>query len=146
MCQSKSVRENYVLNILLAEDNPGDVFLVRRALAEHHISHTLHVVSDGQQALDFAHDMGKQGVPCPDLLLLDINLPKYGGAEVLAEFRKHPECADMPVIVVTSSDASSDRHKMAAIGIDGYFRKPSELTAFMTLGGVVRDVVQSKSA
>jgi CheY-like chemotaxis protein len=99
-----------LLHILLAEDNRGDVMLVREALREHHIEHELHVVQDGQQALDYVVRMGKAGeAPCPDILLLDLNLPKADGRTVLTEFRKHPECAKTPVVVVTSSDAPKDR-------------------------------------
>ena len=134
-----------VLKILLVEDNPADVFCVKLALDEHQIRHELHVANDGEEALKYVTEMGKPGkCPCPDLLLLDINLPKFGGDEVLAEFRKHPECACTPVIVVTSSDASGDRRRMAAMGIDGYFRKPLELEAFMMLGGMVRNVVEAR--
>jgi CheY-like chemotaxis protein len=91
--------------------------------------------------------MGKPGhPPCPDLVLLDINLPKVDGPGVLAEFRKHPAGAHTPVIVVTSSDTARERARMAALGIAGYFRKPPELEVFMMLGGIVRNVVESRSA
>jgi CheY-like chemotaxis protein len=76
-----------VLHILLAEDNPGDVFLVRRALAEHNISHVLSVVKDGAEALEFLARMGKtKELPCPDVLLLDVNLPKVDGSRFLLNF------------------------------------------------------------
>lgn len=128
-----------LLHVLLAEDNYGDVLLVRQALEEHQIKHELHVVSDGQQALDYVVRMGKPGeAPCPDMLLLDLNLPKADGPTVLEEFRKHPECAHMPVIVVTSSGAEKDRARMQALGISHYFQKSSEYDEFMQLGAVVK--------
>jgi CheY-like chemotaxis protein len=131
-----------VLHILLAEDNRGDILLVRRALAEHQIEHQLHVVKDGEEALHFLARMGNpDGGPCPDLLLLDLNLPKVEGSEVLREFRRHPSCADTPVIVITSSDAPRDLAQVTAIGISRYFRKPLDFHAFMQLGAVVRAVV-----
>lgn len=139
------------LHVLLAEDNLGDIVLVRRALEEHQIEHDLHVVKDGAEALDFIAQMGKPGhVPCPDLVLLDLNLPKVDGAHVLLEFRKHDGCARTPVIAVSSSDLAADRERMAALGVARYFRKPSSLDGFMRLGAVVREVVdediESRSA
>jgi len=132
-----------LLHILLAEDNRGDVLLVQQALAEHHIRHELHVVQDGEQAVRFIEQMGKSGgAPCPDLLLLDLNLPKVEGQQVLTEFRRHPECANTPVIVVSSSDAPRDRARIGELGVSRYFRKPSELDDFMKLGAVVREVVE----
>lgn len=128
--------------ILLAEDNPGDVFLVQRALETYHIEHQLHVVKDGAEALDYLTRMGTVGrVPCPDLLLLDLNLPKVDGPQVLKHFRQHPECAQTPVIVVSSSNAERDRARLAPLGISGYFRKPTDLEAFLQLGAVVQEVV-----
>jgi CheY-like chemotaxis protein len=135
------------LQILLAEDNLGDILLVEQALEEHHLPHQLHVVRDGAEALEFVAHMGESGgAPCPDVLLLDLNLPKVDGPEILAEFRKHPQCARTPVIVVTSSDAHTDRVRMGELGIANYFRKPSDLDAFLELGAIVREVVEGKHA
>jgi chemotaxis family two-component system response regulator Rcp1 len=128
--------------ILLIEDNPADVCVIRFALAEHHVAQPLHVIQDGEAAVKFMVTMGTPGGnPCPDLLLLDLNLPKAGGDEILSEFRKHPECARTPVIIVSSSDAAVDRRRVAALGISCYFRKPSDLTEYMKLGGIVEDAV-----
>lgn len=136
-----------MMQILLAEDNVADVLLVQQALEEHQIEHQLHVVKDGAAALDFLARMGTTDqLPCPDLLLLDLNLPKVDGAQVLAKFRQHPEGAQTPVIVVTSSDAQRDRELMASLGIARYFLKPSDLEAFMRLGAVVREVVKEAAA
>jgi CheY-like chemotaxis protein len=130
------------LNILLAEDNLADVLLVRKALDEYEIPHDLHVVRDGEEALAFIQHMGEpNGIPCPDVVLLDLNLPKLDGPEVLTQFRKHPQCALTPVIVISSSDAHRDRERMASLGISRYFRKPSDLDEFLRLGAIVREVV-----
>jgi DNA-binding response OmpR family regulator len=135
------------LNILLAEDNPSDVFLIQRALAEHHIPHRLFVATDGEQALKYLGQIGKPGGrPCPDLLLLDIYLPKVDGSGILAEFRKHDQCARTPVIVVASAGTLRDWPTLMALGVDDYFLKPSNLSAFMALGGVVREVVAHRAA
>jgi CheY-like chemotaxis protein len=132
-----------MVHILLAEDNRGDVYLVRHALQEHGIEHELHVVEDGKEALDFFAGMGKPGKPpCPDVVLLDLNLPKEDGPRVLGEFRKYSGCEATPVIVVTSSDAPEDRARMAALGIRLYFRKPKDFDAFMELGVAVREAVE----
>jgi CheY-like chemotaxis protein len=134
------------LKILLAEDSLGDILLVRRALEEHNIAYELHVVRDGEEALAFVARMGEpDGVPCPDLVLLDLNLPKIDGHEILSEFRKHPRCAHTPVVVISSSDASRDRARMAGLGIASYFRKPSDLQAFLQLGAVVRKVIEASA-
>jgi CheY-like chemotaxis protein len=129
--------------ILLIEDNPGDIFLVQRALEEHLIPHRLHVVRDGGEAFAYLARMDQSGgTPCPHVLLIDLNLPKAEGAEVLAAFRKHPACAQTPVIVLSSSDAPRDRTQMAALGFSRYFKKPSSLDAFLQLGAVVREVIE----
>jgi CheY-like chemotaxis protein len=126
-------------NILLAEDNMGDILLVKEALATHQIPHQLHVVRDGGEALTFVSRIGEPGgTACPDIVLLDLNLPKVDGSVVLAEFRKHPLCVHTPVIVITSSDAPKDRARVGALGVAYYFRKPSDLDAFLTLGSVVK--------
>lgn len=131
------------VRILLAEDNPGDILLVEQALDEYQVPHELHVVRDGDEALAFVARMGTAGgVPCPDLMLLDLNLPKVDGPEILTEFRKHPECTHTPVIVVTSSDTQRDRARVEGLNVSRYFRKPSDLAAFLQLGAVVKEVVE----
>ena len=133
--------------ILLAEDNPGDVLLVQKALQQHHILHRLYVVHDGAEALAWVALIGEPGgTPRPDLLLLDLNLPKFDGRQILTEFRKHPGCSQSPVIAVTSSDAPKDRARMAELGVARYFRKPLEFDAFLQLGAVVREVVAEAAA
>ncbi len=132
------------LRIFLAEDNPGDVELVRVALREHAIVCHLSLATDGFEAKRFIERMGSDpDAPCPDLLLLDLNLPKADGHEVFAMFRAHPLCVHTPVIVVTSSDAQTDRERAAALGAAHFFRKPSDLGEFLKLGGVIRQVAAS---
>jgi len=128
--------------ILLAEDNRGDVLLIRRALAEYRVDHELHVAYDGEQAVDFLAQVGQPGaVPCLDLVLLDVNLPRVDGPQILVELRNHPVCASVPVIVLSSSNASRDRARFTDLGISRYFLKPSDLEEFMRLGAVVQDVL-----
>ena len=131
------------LKVLLAEDNPGDIILVKEALAKYQVAYEMYVVRDGGEALAYVSRMGKSADdPCPDVVLLDLNLPKVDGSEILVEFRKHPQCAHTPVIVITSSDASKDRSRMDALGVSCYFRKPSDLEEFLKLGALVQRVVE----
>lgn len=135
------------LRILLAEDNEADVVLVRYALQSHNVLHQLHVIADGAKAIDFIMKIGRPGsAPCPDLMLLDLNLPTADGTEVLRELRSHPHCASTPVIIVTSSDAPKDRARVAELGISHYFTKPSDWDAFMRLGEVVMRVAESSAS
>ena len=133
------------IHILVAEDNDADVILFQEALQHHQIEHQLHVATDGQAALDFVARMGTTPeIPCPDVMLLDLNLPKVDGPTILEEFRKHPECQHTPVVVVTSSDAERDRTQVAAYGPIRYFRKPSDFDAFLELGAVIREVLAAE--
>jgi CheY-like chemotaxis protein len=133
-----------LLKILLAEDNRGDVLLVREALLAHRIEYELFLVSDGAHALDFIDQIGNNHTaPCPDVFLLDLNLPKADGHEVLERFRKHPLCTSTPVVIVTSSDTPRDRERVARLGAARYFRKPMEIDEFMQLGALVKEVVAS---
>jgi chemotaxis family two-component system response regulator Rcp1 len=133
------------LNILLAEDNGGDVRLIREALLEHEIQCELFVVSDGALALDYIDQMGDDR-PCPDIFLLDLNLPKVDGLQVLAHFRNHPLCTSTPVVVITSSDAPRDRANVGKLGPALYFRKPMEFDEFMRLGALVKEAVEPNRA
>ena len=138
-----SVEAKKVFQILLAEDNHGDVLLVREALIESKIPHELHVVKDGAEAIEFVTRIGKPWhLTCPDLMLLDMNLPKADGIEVLETIRKHPECTATPVIMFTSSDWNNDRVRVAALGVKHYFTKPLEIDEYMKLGALVLEAVR----
>lgn len=131
--------------ILLAEDNNADVYLVRISLRQHGIPNDLHVVKDGEEAIDFIK-AADQGGPVPGLVLLDLNLPKRTGQEILEHLRNSKRWAEVPVIVMSSSDSPSDRAKAAKLGVGDYFRKPSRLDEFMRLGDVVKRVLQESTA
>lgn len=134
------------LAIFLAEDNPGDVQLVREALREHHIEHQLCLAKDGTEARRYIQCMGTDpDAPRPDLILLDLNLPQASGFELFLQFRKHPLCTHTPVIVVTSSDTLNDRRRAAELGAARYFRKPSDFEDFLKLGAVLREVSEQNS-
>ena len=132
------------LMLLLVEDNPADVFLVREALREEGLDCDLQVVDDGEQAIQFFErvEAGRQAPP--DLLLLDLNVPRIGGEQVLERVRKTRPCARIIVVVITSSDSPRDRQKASDLGADEYFRKPANLDEFMALGKLVRRVAEKR--
>jgi CheY-like chemotaxis protein len=131
------------IHVLLAEDNRGDALLVSEALVAHNIPHELQIASNGAEAIDFVARMGQPGEAlCPDILLLDLNLPRVDGREVLREFRLHPACVTTPVIILSSSDRPSDRDAVRALGATRYFRKPTRFDAFMELGAIVKDAIE----
>jgi CheY-like chemotaxis protein len=130
------------LNVFLAEDCRGDILLIREALEKHNVPHDLRIARDGGEALEYVAHMGEPDKPpCPDLILLDLNLPKADGIAILTEFRKHPSCAMTPVIVISSSDTPKDRERVSALGVARYFRKPSDLDQYLDLGAVVLEVI-----
>lgn len=128
--------------IILAEDNPSDVRLVREALREHAVHCDLRVISDGAEVLAFIDRLdadSKQS--CPDLLLLDLSLPKYDGGYILKYLRSRERCAQIPVVVMTSSDWIADRENAEKNAALHYFRKPSSLDQFLHLGIIVKEVI-----
>jgi chemotaxis family two-component system response regulator Rcp1 len=133
------------LRILQAEDNSGDVLIIREVLIAHGLRYELILATDGDQAIRLIQAIGK-GVLAPDLLLLDLNLPKASGLEILEAFRQHPECMKTPVIVVTSSNAASDRLSAERLGADAYFLKPSDYEGFLELGSLIKELLASNSA
>lgn len=133
--------------IILAEDNPADVGLVREALREHDVHCDLVVISDGQEVLALIDRLDRESkLPCPDLLLLDLSLPKYGGQDILKHLRASERCGQTPVIVLTSSDWIADRENAEKNAAMHYFRKPSSFVEFMQLGVIVKDVIGATRA
>jgi CheY-like chemotaxis protein len=133
------------VNVLIVEDNPHDVLLVETALADHGIPYQLVVVRDGEAAIAYVSSIGADnGAPCPDLLILDINLPRVSGLEVLRLFRGHAPCTDTPVIVCSSSVALKEQARMVELGVTRFFQKTINLDEFLQLGNVVREVVEAK--
>lgn len=124
------------VHILLAEDNPGDVYLIRLALQEQGLDFDLHVVGDGEAAMAWIGNGRPAGVQ-PDLVLLDLNLPRHHGREVLRAFRASEATAQVPIAILTSSDSPSDVADTERLGAT-YLRKPAGLDDFMALGSVIR--------
>lgn len=124
--------------ILIVEDNPGDVFIMQEALREHSIECLVTVLSDGDQASRFFQRIEAESTTsCPDLVLLDLNLPRLSGHEVLTKIRSMSRCASLPIIVVSSSNAEADLTANKRLGATDYFQKPSSLDEFMKLGAKV---------
>jgi CheY-like chemotaxis protein len=116
------------LEILLVEDNPADITLIREGLRESKAKHRLSVALDGEEALEFLRQEGKfEGAPRPDLILLDLNLPKRLGTEVLSVVKNDPELKRIPVLIYTSSLSENDVNKAYDFGANSYIRKPREL-------------------
>jgi len=133
--------------ILLAEDNPADVGLVRYTLTQHQVECELSVISDGDQVVSFINRLdGDSKLPCPDLLLLDLHLPKRDGMEILKHLRSSERCSRTPVVILTSSDSPLDKQTAEYNAAIHYFRKPSSLDEFLTLGNIVRSVIEKPPA
>ncbi|MCK9284696.1 MAG: response regulator [Rhodocyclaceae bacterium] len=123
---------------LLVEDNPGDVRLTREALKECKLRNNLSVVTDGVEALAFLRrEGGYADAPRPDVILLDLNLPRKGGREVLAEIKADPNLRRIPVVVITSSEAEQDVVESYDLHVNCYVNKPVDLDQFIK---VVRSV------
>jgi CheY-like chemotaxis protein len=121
-----------VVDILLVEDNPGDVRLAQEALKESKIRNKLFVVEDGVEAMAFLHKQGKYaGVPRPDLVLLDLNLPRKNGREVLAEIKTDENLMLIPVVILTVSKADEDILKSYKYHANCYITKPLDFNQFM---------------
>lgn len=120
------------VEFLLAEDNPGDVRLTREALRESKISNNLNVVPDGVEAMAFLRREGQYAdAPRPDVILLDLNLPKKDGREVLAEVKVDPNLRLIPVVIITSSEAEQDVLKTYELHANCYVTKPVDLEQFI---------------
>lgn len=118
--------------ILLVEDNPGDVRLVEEALLEYKVHNNLTVARDGVEALAFLRREGEfAGVPRPDLILLDLNLPRMSGQEVLAEIKHDGRLRTIPVVVLTTSDAGEDIERAYDLQVNCYITKPVDLDEFL---------------
>ncbi|MEU3831414.1 response regulator [Streptomyces microflavus] len=120
------------IEVLLVEDDPGDELMTREAFEDNKIRNTLHVVRDGQEALDFLYRRGEHtDAPRPDLVLLDLNLPKYDGRQVLEQIKSDPELALIPVVVLTTSSAEEDILRSYKLHANAYVTKPVDLDQFI---------------
>lgn len=124
--------------ILLAEDNPADVFLIYEALKEHEVACTVRTAADGREVLTL---LAPGAAWHPDLIILDLNLPRHDGIEILQKLNSTGACTGIPVVVLTSSDSPRDREACKGLGATRFFRKPSNLEQFLQLGAVFKELL-----
>ncbi len=130
--------------ILLVEDNAGDVILVREALKEHGLFGELIVVTDGESAIEYISRLDADPtLLVPALAILDINLPRKNGRDVLRHMRACARCASLPVAFLSSSDAAVDRQAAKELGAVAYIRKPSNLDDFMMIGATIKALLRA---
>ncbi len=128
------------IDILLVEDNPGDVDLAREALEGTKMNNMLYVVADGEAAMDFLYQSGDfADMPRPDLVLLDLNLPRKDGREVLAEIKAHKDLKRIPVVILTTSDAEEDVLKSYNLHANCFITKPIDLNQFVKVVRSIED-------
>ncbi len=127
-------------DFLLVEDNPGDVRLTQEALKNHKVQNNLHVVTDGEEAIAYLRKQGKyKDAPRPDIILLDLNLPKRDGREVLQEIKSDPLLKAIPVVIITSSEAEQDIVKSYNLNANCYVTKPVNLDQFIKVVQSIND-------
>lgn len=123
-------QERRKLRILHVEDNPGDVYVVRRAMQSYSTPSELHTIENGEAAITYLLECKEDLSTRPDLVLLDINLPLKNGDEVLKWIRSEEKLQDLPVIVLSSSTSARDIEKMQRCGANAYVTKPDDIQAF----------------
>jgi CheY-like chemotaxis protein len=130
--------------VLVVEDNESDVFLIKEALEATGMALSIQLAKDGEQAVRCLDEIeGSEDIPCPALVVLDINLPKVQGGDVLKHLRQLSKCAAITVLVVSTADSTYDRDRMMNLGANGYFRKPSQYEEFMKLSDVVTSLLRA---
>ena len=120
------------VEVLLIEDDPGDELMTREVFADNKIGNRLHVVRDGEEALDFLYRRGKHaGAPRVDLILLDLNLPKYDGRQILEQIKSDPELSHVPVVILTTSSSEEDILRSYKLHANAYVTKPVDVDQFI---------------
>jgi CheY-like chemotaxis protein len=131
------------IRIFLAEDHEGDVFLVRRALSRMHRGYNLTVARNGEDALALLNQLEIADGDRPDLIVLDLNLPRINGLELLSRIRAVDNFRKIPIIIFTSSDSPRDRELAMSLGANLYVRKPTDLNSFMKLGVTIEEIISN---
>lgn len=129
-----SISKSNMVEILMVEDNMADVRLTKEAFKDAKVLNNMHVVYDGEEAMAFLRREGKYAdAPSPDIILLDLNLPKKDGREVLAEIKNDPDLRRIPVVVLTTSDDEKDIFRAYDLHVNAYIKKPVDLDQFMRI-------------
>ncbi len=144
-CNHVTATDTAAFRILLAEDNPGDVLLFREALKTGDFRSELMVAEDGQQAITLVEAAASGGLR-PDLIVLDVNLPKHNGDEVLRHIRNEPALAGVPVMMLTSSASPADQAIAVDLGVDLYLQKPSDLETLLGIGKIIGTILSRNGA
>ena len=132
--------------IWIAEDNPADVYLIEEALRRHEFAYHLEIAENGEDMLNKIAAIDQDPAQsCPDLFLVDLNLPRRPGDEILERIRQSRRCSQVPEIVITSSDSPHDRGRARDLGASFYFRKPADLERYMAIGGIVREFLETQT-
>ena len=132
--------------MVLVEDHLEDELLIRESLALRFPDADVTVLRDGEQMMRWIDMIESEYAPCPDIILLDLNLPRFRGEQVLERLRTTSRCGPVPVVIVSSSEAPTDRAMATRLGSARYFQKPQDYEAFMKLGDLVHDALYSKGA
>lgn len=126
--------DHRIIDVLLVEDDPGDVLMTREAFQDHKLANTLHVVSDGVEAMRFLRREAEHvDAPRPDLILLDLNLPRMDGREVLTAIKTDPDLSGIPVVVLTTSEAEEDVKRSYDLHANAYIAKPVDFERFIAV-------------
>lgn len=134
-----------LVRIAVVEDNLADVYLLRQALQEAQFPFVLDHLEDGEEALDFLLQRNRYShAPRPDLVVLDLNLPKVSGDQVLVRMRERPELQQVLVVVWTSSTLWQDQQRMTALHVDAYIVKPADVAAFLQIGQTIKSLLQAR--
>jgi two-component system, chemotaxis family, response regulator Rcp1 len=132
----KSVKH---MEILLVEDNPADVALTKRALKSGKVPYNVHVANDGADALAFLHDVENEQAPRPDLVLLDLNMPRVSGQEVLEKIKSNEKLASIPVVVLTTSRDEEDIAKTYKLHANSFITKPVDWQEFINVARLIEE-------
>jgi CheY-like chemotaxis protein len=139
---AKAEAEGRQTKIVVVEDNPLDVFLIKEVFRKYRPDAALDVLKNGEEAIQLILRLEEDdSAPCPRLILLDVNLPRTDGFNVLERLRQSRRSASIPVIVVTSSSAQADQRRAAELGAKAYFKKPAGYDEFMKVGDIIQKVL-----
>ena len=142
-----SATEAQTFHILLVEDNPADIYLFREALKAAGLNFELTVIENGADGLAFARRQGEYAASCvPDLAVLDLNLPKSGGASVLEAMRQSKDLERVPVFIMSSSASAHEQARARELGVERFITKPPDLEEFLQIGHVVKEVLLKSPA
>jgi chemotaxis family two-component system response regulator Rcp1 len=129
------------IRTLLVEDNPADVFLLCKALQQNGITLDLYVAEDGDIAIQHRNEVDFSFISSPELIIVDLNLPRVTGFEVVTRVRASPRCGSVPVAVLTSSDSPTDRREAARRGASAYLLKATEVSELAKIGADLKDLL-----